>query len=87
MSSPIAGVIGAWLISMLAFRLLDIEIKSLRPVLLTGFVAPIAGVLFAMIIKEFPLEVSIGMKAGVITALWQAGVGIQLIRNEVTNVN
>jgi len=84
-SSPFAGLLGAWLISKLAFHLLDIEFRSLRPILIAGFVMPIIGVLFAMIIKEFPLEVSIGMKAGVITALWQIGVGIQLIRNEVTD--
>ena len=84
-SSPFAGLLGAWLISTLAIRLLGLDIQPLRPILLTGFAMPLIGVLFAMAIKEFPLEVSIGMKAGVITALWQVGVGIQMVKNEVTD--
>lgn len=79
--APIAGGLGAWLACWLARRFL--EFPPLRPAraVVVGVVAVLLGLLFMVVVRELPKETfTIGLKAGVITGLWQVGVGLQLAR-------
>lgn len=79
--APVSGGISAWLISMMSQRLLQLPLKKITPVVITGVVATIIGIVFMIAVKNLPKETfTIGLKTGVIAALWQLGVGVQMAR-------
>ena len=81
--APVAGGIGAWLITLLSRHFLQLSLPKLLPIIITGVVTALLGVLFMIIVREMPKETyTIGLKAGVVTAFWQLGVGVQLVRNQ-----
>lgn len=83
--APVAGGVGAWLICFMSQKLLHISLKKITPVVITGVVATIIGIAFMIAVKNLPKETfTIGLKTGVIAALWQLGVGVQLARNQLT---
>ncbi|MCO6479353.1 MAG: hypothetical protein J5I94_22150 [Phaeodactylibacter sp.] len=79
--APISGGLGAWLICWLGRRFLNLGWPHLRPIVITGIGAALLGMLFMIAVRDLPKETfTIGLKAGVITGLWQLGVGVQLMR-------
>ncbi len=79
--APISGGLGAWLACWLGRRFLNLGWPHLRPIVITGIGAVLLGILFMIAVRELPKETfTIGLKAGVITALWQLGVGVQMAR-------
>ncbi len=72
---PVAGGVGAWLIFLLGKKRLQLPIHRPWPVIWAGVVAVLTGLGFMMLMKN---QVSIGLKAGVLTGLWQLGVGWML---------
>ncbi len=85
--APVAGGLGAWLISRLSKQFLDLQYGSPWQIVLTGVLTAVLGVLFIIIVKEMPKETyTIGLKVGVLTGLWQLGVGIQLYKHSKVTV-
>jgi hypothetical protein len=83
---PLSGGIGAWLISILGKRLLAMQFGSPWQIILTGVLTAVLGLLFMILVKEMPKETyTIGLKAGVISGLWQLGVGLQLKKHQITD--
>lgn len=79
--APISGGLGAWLACWLGRRFLEIDLPRQRPIVLMGIGAVLLGMLFMIAVRSLPKDTfTIGLKAGVITGLWQLGVGVQLMR-------
>lgn len=80
-AAPLAGGIGAWLICWLGRQFLGINWPRLLPIVITGVVAVLLGMLFMILVREQPQETyTIGLKAGLITGFWQLAVGGQMSR-------
>lgn len=79
--APVAGGLGAWLITVMSRRLLQLSLKKITPIVITGVVATLLGIVFMIAVKNLPKETfTMGLKTGVIAGLWQLGVGIQMAR-------
>jgi tellurite resistance protein TehA-like permease len=79
---PIAGGLGAWLMTRLGKAFLALPFGDPRYVIVTGIGATLAGLIFMMAVRSMPKDVfTLGVKTGVIVALWQLGVGWQLYKN------
>ena len=79
--APVAGGLGAWLTCWLGRRFLGFSWPRLSPIVITGVLAALLGVLFMIAVRGLPKDTfTIGLKAGVLTGLWQVGVGGQMIR-------
>ena len=79
--APVAGGLGAWLTCWLGRRFLGFSWPRLSPIVITGVLAALLGVLFMIAVRGLPKDTfTIGLKAGVLTGLWQVGVGWQMIR-------
>lgn len=79
--APVAGGVGAWLITLMSQQLLQLSLKKIRPVVVTGVAATLIGIVFMIAVRSLPKETfTMGLKTGVMTALWQLGVGIQMAR-------
>ncbi|MEO1263829.1 MAG: hypothetical protein AAFZ15_33800 [Bacteroidota bacterium] len=72
-AAPLSGGIGAWLIILLSKKYLNIDIQKKWPVIIIGLAAAVLGLAFMVLVKK---GASIGIKAGIMVALWQIGVGI-----------
>ena len=70
--APLAGGLGAWLIFLLSKKYLGMHLKKPWHIILTGVGASLLGIGFMILVKQ---SASIGIKAGVLTGLWQVGVG------------
>ena len=78
---PLSGGLGAWSMSYLSKNFLNIPLKKQTPIIITGVLATILGILFMIAVKKMPKETfTIGLKTGVIVALWQLGVGLQMMK-------
>lgn len=81
--APISGALGAWVVCILCGKYLEIEIPKKWPVILSGFIATLLGLLFMVAVKKLQEETfPIVLNAGVITGLWQVGVGWQLLKSQ-----
>ena len=76
--APVAGGLGAWLIILLSRKFLDLTAENIWPVVWTGVVMALIGIGFMALVKK---QVSIGLKAGILTGLWQLGVGWYLVKS------
>lgn len=78
---PLAGGLGAWGIGRLGEYFLGQDFTTKRPLVITGIIAGIVGLVLMIATKELPKETfTVGFKAGLIVAAWQAGVGLQLTK-------
>ncbi len=80
--APVSGGLGAWLVCLLSKRFFELSPNKIAPIVIAGVLAAALGVLFMIAVKELPKETfTMGLKAGVVAAFWQLGVGIMLARN------
>ena len=76
-TAPVSGALGAWLIIFLSNKYLQISFEKKWTAVTIGLVAALLGLAFMIMVKK---GASIGIKAGLMTALWQMGVGIYLAK-------
>ena len=78
-AAPLAGGLGAWLVCWLGRKFLGLNWRRILPIIITGVIAALLGVLFMILVSEQPKETyTISLKAGVITGFWQLAVGVQM---------